>query len=384
MAFHIVNQGKKPLGAAFATGLQSELSDVLQGLASQRAQQLQQRSFVDRIRQSAPGISEQQAGLLALVAQTDPKSFFPALQATDIGQQQGVEQFGVPSQPEAQETQVSPAQQKTLQNYLQNKQITPDQQERLKEHFARQEPQQTPAQQQIAGQPQAKKLFGETPKDRQVRKKQEQKEKAEAFKFSKDLISTSTQGAKEARDSLRDLERLEDLEKEGLGTSGYNELLKRSGLDISSLREPASEEFQKIVANFQRNAKAMYGARISNFELESFLRTLPNLSQSPEGRKRVIANLKNINRMAIEYGKAVKDVIRENNNIPPYDLELQVDDRIDKVADKLAGEFKKDLAKPVPKTQKGWKTTGQAIAGSALGAPGTLLGGIGNLLSKLA
>lgn len=156
------------------------------------------------------------------------------------------------------------------------------------------------------------------------------KERSEAFKATKAERKDFVDKAKAGRQSLEDLNRIEELEKEGLPSAGYSEFLKRSGLDIPTLQGATGEEFNKITANFIKNAKSYYGARVSNFELESFLKTIPSLSQSPEGRKRVIANLKNIARLEIEGGKAAREIIKNNKNIPPLDLIEQVDERIQK------------------------------------------------------
>ncbi|MEK6884942.1 MAG: hypothetical protein AABY22_35250, partial [Nanoarchaeota archaeon] len=50
---------------------------------------------------------------------------------------------------------------------------------------------------------------------------------------------------------------------------------------LIKLEPKIEEEFQKIEANFLRNAKQYFGGRISNYEVEQFLKTIPSLSQSP-------------------------------------------------------------------------------------------------------
>jgi hypothetical protein len=211
-----------------------------------------------------------------------------------------------------------------------------------------------------------------------------EKSKAGAFKETKEERKEINTKARAARQNIHDLERMQDLEKEGkLDTPGYAEFLKRSGFDIPALMNPGSEEFNKIAANFLRDAKTYFGARISNYELEQFLKTIPSLSQSPEGRKRVISNLKYMNRVALEYNNALKDVIKENKGTPPYDLLEKVDDKIDNRLDAIAKKFKKDLAKPVPKGQSSYITALQASLGSLAGAPGRLLGGASSLVGLL-
>jgi hypothetical protein len=211
-----------------------------------------------------------------------------------------------------------------------------------------------------------------------------QKERTEAFKATKAERKEIIDKARTARQNLHDLDRMEELEKEGkLDTPGYMELLKRTGFDLPALMSPGSEEFNKIAANFIRDAKSIYGSRVSNFEIEQFLKTIPSLSMSPEGRKRVIANLKNIARGNLEYNNALKDIIAENKGIPPLDINEQIDDRIEKKLDALSKKFREDLAKPVPKGQNKLITALQAGLGSLAGGAGSLAKGVVNPVSLL-
>lgn len=208
----------------------------------------------------------------------------------------------------------------------------------------------------------------------------EQKKQSEAFKLTKQERSDILKAGRKAEQQLEDLNRMEELEKEGkLDTPGYAEFLKRSGLDIPALMDVGSEEFNKIAANFIGGAKDALGGRVTNFELEQFLKTIPSLSQSPEGRKRVIANLKRIKRTEIEYKNALKEVIKDNKGVPPLDLLEEIDDRIGKKLDKISTQFREDLSKKVPKGQNKLITALQTLAGSAIGLPTTIFKGLGSL-----
>ena len=206
--------------------------------------------------------------------------------------------------------------------------------------------------------------------------KNEQKSEAEKFKQSKDFRHDILQKSKAARQTLRDLDRLEELnDSKKLDTPGYVEFLKRSGLDIPALMNPESEEFQKIQQGFLSKAKDIFGGRISNYEIEQFLKGIPSLNQSPEGRKRVISAFKQIARADVEYANTVKEIMAENKGVPPYDIEEQVDDKIGKKLDKIAEQFKKDLAKAVPQGQHKLATATQATLGELAGKAPKVLGG---------
>jgi hypothetical protein len=212
--------------------------------------------------------------------------------------------------------------------------------------------------------------------ERQFQAKQAQQEKFARFKETKAERKEIIDKFKEGREELHNLNRMEDLETEGkLDTPGYVEFLKRAGLDIPSLMNPDSQEFQKIAANFLRNAKTYFGARVSNYEVEQFLKTIPSLSQSPEGRKRVISHLKHFARAKMEYYNAFKEVMKENERIPPFDLTEQVEEKVEKKMDALSELFKKDLAKPVPEAQNKLTTALQATLGDIVGRLGGALKG---------
>ena len=164
---------------------------------------------------------------------------------------------------------------------------------------------------------------------------------------------------------------MQELQDSGkLDTPGYPAFLKRAGLNIPALMNPESEEFNKIAVNFLRDAKNYFGARVTQQEVQLFLQGIPSLSQSPEGRKRVIANLKYIANGALEYNNALKEVIQENKGVPPYDLMERIDDKVEKKIDSFAARFKKDLSKPVPKGQNKLITALQAGLGSVIGGAG--------------
>lgn len=216
-----------------------------------------------------------------------------------------------------------------------------------------------------------------------ARKKEERAERGEAFKLTKEERKEINDKAKAAKLAVKDLDRLEELEKEGkLDTPGYLEFLKNSGFDIPALMQEGTQEYNKIVNNFTREAKSVYGARISNLELEQFMKTLPSLSLSPAGRKRVIANLRYIKDADLAYSEALKETIRENNGIPPLDLTEKIDDKIEKKLDSLAKRFKTNLSKPVPEGQNKLATAMQSVLGSAVGALPGFLGGVAKSAAK--
>lgn len=229
----------------------------------------------------------------------------------------------------------------------------------------------------------------------------------EALKETKEVRKELFAKKKAAQETIEALDRLEELEKEGLPNEAVFALYKNAGFDLPSLLGEKGEEYNKVTANFVRNAKAIFGSRLTDADLNQFLKTVPSLSNSPEGRKRINANLKRVASLDKAAVDAYEDILKENKGIPPFDLELQLDKALDKKRESIAKQFKKDLAKEVPPAQnkalvglagvtgKAASLLPGALAGAgagalsgALGGPvgiglGALGGGAANLLYNL-
>ena len=184
----------------------------------------------------------------------------------------------------------------------------------------------------------------------QAQKDTSTKEKAARFKETKEARKRILEQARAAQDNDRRLGRMKKLNDEGkLISAGYNTALKALGLDYAVLKNADSQEFDKLTADFLRNAKEIFGARVTNFEIEAFLRAIPTLSQTKEGRDRVIRNLQIFNKGAQLRANAMKQIMKENRGTPPYDLEEQIEERIGPELSKISQEF---IEGPVQKQQQ--------------------------------
>lgn len=234
------------------------------------------------------------------------------------------------------------------------------------------------------------------------------KETVEIHKIIEPEIKDAREKARSAKRNNRDLDRLEELNTQGLPSVAYLQFLENSGLDIPALQGANAEEFGKIAQSFLRDAKQYLGSRISNFELEQFLRTIPSLSQSPEGRHRVISNLKYLNDANIAYNDAYQEVASKYKGADLLDIGSKVDKIVDKKLDNIEKKFRNNLKKQLPKGSSitsvaAAKAAGSALGnipqalgygalgaglgalrgGSVLGIPGALAGGLGGGIAGL-
>lgn len=230
----------------------------------------------------------------------------------------------------------------------------------------------------------ALKVEREVKKESVARKEKMTEKEGKAWDAADPYINDIMEKSKGSRIQNMDLERMSELDEELTGPA-WDAFLKGSGFDLDALRSPASNEFESIKMSFMKDMKKYFGGNVSTREMDAFLRTLPTLSQSPEGRKRIIANMKRLNNITIEYAKATKSVIKDNEGIPPRDLRFKVEKKMKKRVKTVADQFKKDLARPVPdftSVQKAQTAIAHGV-GSLIGAAPKLVSGLTGMLGRL-
>jgi hypothetical protein len=72
---------------------------------------------------------------------------------------------------------------------------------------------------------------------------------------------------------------------------------------------PDAQEAVKLITDEIKGARETFGARVTNFEANTYLKTLPNLLNTPEGRRRVLRDLKIVNKLNRMEGEGVLNII---------------------------------------------------------------------------
>jgi hypothetical protein len=112
------------------------------------------------------------------------------------------------------------------------------------------------------------------------------------------------------------------------------------GLNLMGLLSPESQEFDKLSTDFVKDAKDIFGSRLTNLDIETFLQTVPTLSQSNDGKRRVINNLKLFNEGAKIKKNAMDEIIDANGGVTPPNIESLVEKVAAPRLDALAERFK--------------------------------------------
>lgn len=155
------------------------------------------------------------------------------------------------------------------------------------------------------------------------------KEKADAFKVTapyRKVMAEKQESRSHLSDTLKEMAKLESSGK--MTDATWLQFLEMFGLDFNILKSPETEAYQALEKEFLRDLKSIFGGRISNQEMQTFLRSIPRASNTPEGRKLIRERLEALYKaQSLEY-KVMRKIISENNGVPPLDIQEQVLDRV--------------------------------------------------------
>ena len=320
--------GREPVQGAF------DIQDSLKQLTNIKLQQLHQRHAMKEqqgrttLGLEALGIPKEQASQVALLPpelqSTVIKNYLQGAESAGLGQALG--QLG--EQPQeglgAMSGQESPEgarpQSNNFADILKNPRLKPE--HRLK----------------IAEMQQRKELANQ-----RVTASQQKEIDKETLPVYKEVLKA----AKGVHDTEKTLTRMEKLIDSGkLSSPVFHSLLKTAahglfgiGVDLHFLESPESAEFTKLSNSFIKNAKNIFGSRITDNDLKAFMQTVPSLLQNDEGKHRIIHNIRVENKAAEIRKNALDEILRENRGRRPGDLESQIEERAGKQLDALAQEF---------------------------------------------
>lgn len=188
--------------------------------------------------------------------------------------------------------------------------------------------------------------FQELLKAQQAQKKlglAEEKGEIARHGATKDYMNKVTDDYKSAREGLRRLKRMRELEKEGLAGPG-EVTLKESLTEIPYLGKfmgglttlnPASQEFKSLQKDFLKEMKGIFGARIAISEMNQFLQSIPTLINTREGRERIYNNFEKIYKGQQAAFKEARKIKAEHGGKTPLDINEQVQERLDDELDKI-------------------------------------------------
>ena len=165
------------------------------------------------------------------------------------------------------------------------------------------------------------------------------REEGRFAKQSEKYGDLSEKTSKLGQEQIR-LQRLQELNEGGdlpRGLGRLNVNLKSGELILPFASSADSQEFVKIVNDFLSGAKETFGARVTNFEVNRFLRRLPSLLNTEEGRRRVLRQMEIINQLNTLHNQAILDEFDSRGGVRKIDFDVASRNARKKIEDQVKG-----------------------------------------------
>ncbi len=188
---------------------------------------------------------------------------------------------------------------------------------------------------------------------KQQERKLQQQEQQQNKKRNLEVFDKSAAALRTIEEADIGLEQLQNLSKKIGETQGQGFLSrfartyrfnKEGGLTKfgKAASTPQEEKFVKLIADQTKTIKDDFGARITNLDLQVFLRRFPDLMMTPEGRESIFETMRDYQEAKKVYNQALKNEITlTKGKADPFDLDEIVEN---KTAPKLA-EIRERIAK---------------------------------------
>lgn len=166
-------------------------------------------------------------------------------------------------------------------------------------------------------------------------------------KTNEETLNQVNERSKVRAADLRDVGLLKNLsERLPSGLSKWLEVDPNTGslrptANLFELAPTEAQQWEKIIARFAGRARDSYGARVTNFELETFLKQFPSLLNSPEARSKILEMMEINYKLDQLYDDAYKQVIDYygKDNISKGDADTLAQELIEEQKEALEEQY---------------------------------------------
>ena len=99
--------------------------------------------------------------------------------------------------------------------------------------------------------------------------------------------------------------------------------LESMGIPLGALEDPSSELYQKLSLDLLKGLPDTYGTRILKVEVDNFLKTIPTLLNSADGRRMIASNMLKLGEMREVYYKEMRKQQKENLDSNKFPKDFQ-------------------------------------------------------------
>lgn len=175
-----------------------------------------------------------------------------------------------------------------------------------------------------------------------------------AYEAQKDFIEDTTNKFRayetETKPKLLQMGNIPDEDLIGPTAATFLETL---GIPLGALEDPSSELYQKLSLDLLKGLPESYGNRILKVEVDNFLKTIPSLLNSADGRRMIASNFLKLGEMKEVYYNEMrrqqKDYLDSSKPLPK-DFQQRIFDQVKPQINRINNEFVKlSEIKAVPK-----------------------------------
>jgi hypothetical protein len=175
-----------------------------------------------------------------------------------------------------------------------------------------------------------------------------------SYEFNKDFIKSTTDSYKSFESDLKPrLMQLQNLNNEQLISPSSAKFLEIMNLPLGMLENPSNELYEKVSQDLLKGLPETYGNRILKVEVENYLKTIPRLVNSPEGRRMIASNALKLGEIKQAFYNEMRNVQQtaiDKNERLPRDFEQKVFENSLPRVQKLTKQFTElSSIKSVPK-----------------------------------
>lgn len=198
-----------------------------------------------------------------------------------------------------------------------------------------------------------------TPKEKAAKEKELRKENIPIYQD----LTKKIKNREDELDSLRQLENLKNTGKLNLNWTSQILTDSEGNLRFPSISSPEQQLAQKVIAGWVSRAKDSFGARVTNFDLQSFMKQFPGMRNSPEAWDMITEQMKLIDEINLLHDKAKANVFRSKglSKVQQEDVDEMVQERIGPKVAELKERFELVPFAPQIKKAKAAARPGQVL-----------------------
>lgn len=114
----------------------------------------------------------------------------------------------------------------------------------------------------------------------------------------------------------------------------------RPTAQLAKIQNPQTELYVKNLKQWLKGAKDFFGARVTNFDVSSFMQQLPSLLNSEQGRRLILKQMKYVNDLESIYNNTLNEALKKYGRNANYsDISQVVDDKVSQKEEDLMGKI---------------------------------------------